>query len=299
MDVRSAGLQLRDALKRRDIAEVRAILRVEPRAADWQDEDGLAALHVAGRPELIQALLDAGADINIVDRRGFTPLYLIQIAGGREASQALLARGARVDTADADGCTALHSAAAFLREDAVELLLTNGADPAARNKRGYTPAHYALEDGNERNARFLWERTGIRDVFLAAGLGEVEYLSRVLDEDPCLSQAVDGWLLTPLHWAAGHGQLESTRLLLRHSPNVNVRDELGRTPLHSAAVGSPIRESPALGARSFEVAKLLVEHGADVSARSNDGLTPLALLRRAPHANKPALEKLLVELNAT
>ena len=330
MDVRTAGLRLRDALMRRDLAEVREILRAEPRAADWQDEHGLAALHVAGRPEFINALLDAGADINIVDRRGFTPLHLIQIGGGREASQALLARGARVNVACPDGCTALHSAAAFLREDAVELLLANGADPGARNKYGYTPAHYALKDGNERNARLLWDRAGIRDVFLAAGLGEVEYLADLLVKDPAQSQAADGRLLTPLHWAAGSGKPQSVRLLLwhspdinarddcdrtplhwaaryghpevvrlllKHSPDVNARDDRGRTPLHWAAIGIPIKENAKWAPRSFDVAKLLIEQGAEISAESNDGKTPLTLLLSHPQLSKPALAKLLGEQN--
>jgi len=46
--------------------------------------------------------------------------------------------------------------------------------------------------------------------------------------------------------------------------DVNVKNNDGWTPLHSAAYYG-----------HFEIVKYLVEHGADIIAKNNDGLTPL------------------------
>ena len=40
-----------------------------------------------------------------------------------------------------------------------------------------------------------------------------------------------------LHVAASSGHLESAELLLRHGAQMNVKDQLGDTPLHKAAKG--------------------------------------------------------------
>ena len=83
---------------------------------------------------------------------------------------------------------------------------------------------------------------------------------------------------TPLDSAAYYGDLEMVRVLLDHKADVNVRDDLGWTPLHFVSSSSchPNAHSniPQLW---FEVARLLIEHGADVNARSDDGGVPLHL----------------------
>jgi ankyrin repeat protein len=216
----------------------------------------------------------------------------MQIAGPGETTRLLLSRGARVDVVDSDGWTPLHAAATFLLVDAVQLLLAHGADPRATNKRGYTPLHEALDDGSVRTTRFLWNEAGVRDVFLAAGLGEVDFLLEALQADPALVRTVDGRERTPLHWAARCGQLEATRVLLERSADPEAREERGWTPLHWAAFGYPIQER-SHGPVSFEIARLLLQHGAARCPVAQDGRTPLDLLEGSRHWDKPALAELL------
>jgi ankyrin repeat protein len=56
----------------------------------------------------------------------------------------LLAAGADPNVKDLDGHTPLHIAAEQCRADLAELLLRHGADPNAKNVRGKTPLHRAV-----------------------------------------------------------------------------------------------------------------------------------------------------------
>lgn len=293
-----AARQLHAALKAGDAAATIDVLASRPEAVHWRNEQGRAALHLTRRPKLIALLLDAGAKINARDDRGFTALHCIQIAGPIEATRLLLSRGARVDVVDVDGWTPLHAAATFLLVSDVQLLLDHGANPGAKNKRGYKPVHEALDDGNVRTARYLWHEAGDRDPFLAAGLGEVEFLTEALEADPALVRAIDGRRRTPLHWATRCGQLETARLLLDRSADPEAREERGWTPMHWAAFGYPIHERSSRGAVSFEIAKLLLRHGAKPDPAANDGKSPLDLLDRSRNWDKPALARLLREAHA-
>jgi ankyrin repeat protein len=69
----------------------------------------------------------------------------------------------------------------------------------------------------------------------------------------------------PLHITAQHGHAETSRLLLDHGAQVDVRDgENDATPLSWAAFfGRPA------------VARVLIHFGADLSATNKQGLTPL------------------------
>tara|TARA_B110000971_G_C19835867_1_gene420245 strand:- start:184 stop:813 length:630 start_codon:yes stop_codon:yes gene_type:complete len=87
-----------------------------------------------GDIETVRSLLGRGADINIIDESGSTPL-IYAISYG-EKSQAhkdviklLLKEGANLDIIDGDGLTVLMSAASRGDMENVRLFLDNDADP--------------------------------------------------------------------------------------------------------------------------------------------------------------------------
>ncbi len=112
----------------------------------------LAARHGHGR--LVQALLDAGADIEAagawvgrtVLTRGFTPLLLSLEAGHTDVAALLIRAGARLDVADETGVTSLMLAARSA-EAMVPRLLEGGADPDARDEEGWTVLMHAVAVG--------------------------------------------------------------------------------------------------------------------------------------------------------
>jgi ankyrin repeat protein len=70
----------------------------------------------------------------------------------------------------------------------------------------------------------------------------------------------------PSREAVKFGGLNRVRTLLRENPDcANVRDNLGRTPLHD-----PFQDTQ----HGEEIIELLLEHGADTNARDNAGRTP-------------------------
>lgn len=92
-------------------------------------------------------LLDAGAELEARDARGYSALMLAAYSGQLEATQYLLARGADPNTSDAAGNSALMGAA-FKGDVAIaRALLAAGADLAARNTAGLDAAGFARQFG--------------------------------------------------------------------------------------------------------------------------------------------------------
>ena len=115
---------------------------------------------------------------------------------------------------------------------------------------------------------------------------------------------------TPLHWAAGRGDVDKARELLKHGRyDVNCRDEYGRTPLHCACIGGhvdmvrmlisefqadttlqdvwgdpPLHDAACFG-RGEAALTLITEFGCDANLPNNDGHTSLHRACQYGHAS--------------
>ena len=92
--------------------------------------------------ELIQLLLDNGADVNARDKAGRTALFYVRNVVG---IQLLLDNGADVRVRDNDGRTVLFYE--IYDPETIDLLLDRGVDINARDDFGKTPLELALSDG--------------------------------------------------------------------------------------------------------------------------------------------------------
>lgn len=115
------------------------------------DEDGNSALMIASgwRRRQFLALLEAGADPNIANNRGVTPL--MNVACHPEFVKLLLEKGADATAVDSEGVTTLMYASngsSSMREtrkiESCELLLGAGADATARDENGNTALTHAF-----------------------------------------------------------------------------------------------------------------------------------------------------------
>lgn len=103
---------------------------------DDRDRDGRTLLHRAAqwrRVALVEYLIECGIEINAKDKGAATALHL---TGSPDIVRALLRVGAEVDVLDQDGCTPLLRAVEFCRSHIVHLLLGAGANPLHGALRG-------------------------------------------------------------------------------------------------------------------------------------------------------------------
>lgn len=107
-----------------------------------------------GRVETAEALLEGGADPNIPAANSFhvRPIHSAAANRKEEASYALctllLENGANPNVKQAGGWTPLHQAAAHGRKATVELLLAHGAERGAKSADDRTPAEMAEAKGH-------------------------------------------------------------------------------------------------------------------------------------------------------
>lgn len=103
-----------------------------------------------GRSDVIPALVQAGADIEGQDSRGYTPLILASYNGQEQATELLLNLGARPDgTGETSGNSALMGVSFKGHHSIARRLLQAGADPSYRNGAGQTPLMMAALFGQQ------------------------------------------------------------------------------------------------------------------------------------------------------
>jgi ankyrin repeat protein len=91
-----------------------------------------------GRVDLIDLLLAHGADVNVCNAEGTTPLQIAAQRNHRDAARRLLAVGARVTARDSHQRTALHLAARAGADDIVRCLTEANASIDDRTENGET-----------------------------------------------------------------------------------------------------------------------------------------------------------------
>src|SRR5690606_26565543 len=110
---------------------------------------GETGLHIAvARRDAtwLSFLLGKGANPNIADKKGVTPLMLATQLGFVEGVDALASRGARIDVANDAGETPLISAVHRRDINMMRILLKAGANPDRTDNSGRSARDYAQLD---------------------------------------------------------------------------------------------------------------------------------------------------------
>ncbi|MEP0060007.1 ankyrin repeat domain-containing protein [Rhodopirellula bahusiensis] len=102
-------------------------------------------------------LLSGGADANMPNHAGKTPLHCAVAKGFQYLSLELIGAGARLDLATPQGDQPLHIAARLGDLAMIEALLKAGASIGAINNTGYTPLHEAAAAGHTEAAQLMIE----------------------------------------------------------------------------------------------------------------------------------------------
>ena len=233
------------------------------------------AAHRSNNPQIIGALIAAGANVNAKSENSQTPLHLAPISNNPQIIGALIAAGANVNAKSENSQTPLHLAAHRSNNpQIIEALIAAGANVNVADDP-WSPLHLA--------ARFS-KNPQIIEALIAAGANVNENYPihrAVYNPNPEIIEAliaaganvnaVDYSGDTPLHLAAHRSNNpQIIEALIAAGANVNVADNRGQTPLHHAVEDN---ENP-------EITKALIAAGANVRAKDDRGDRPLDVLGR-------------------
>ena len=219
-----------------------------------QAGDDWTALHWAGQedfPDVVEVLIDAGADVEANDENGRSPLLLASKDGSLDTVRMLVKTGADASATDNKGATCLSLAAYFGHTETVRYLLClPEVDVNQSCNRGFTALHLGV----------IQTYSDVVEVLINAG-ADVEAKS-------------EGVGRTPLHCACEVGEREIVRMLLEARADVCATDSDGDRCL-------------ALAARNghTETVRYLVGlKEVDVNHGNNEDSTALAHARLNRHA---------------
>ncbi|HEX6974823.1 MAG TPA: ankyrin repeat domain-containing protein, partial [Vicinamibacterales bacterium] len=283
-----------DALRRGDRAAFVTAIEGTSRLSTLRGPGGATPLMAAalyGDAPLVGALLERGADPNVANDAGATPLMwaLADLAKTR----LLLDRGADVNARSADGRVPLVIAASIRgNSDVLRLLLDRGANPSVQSPAAIGGSLSAITEaakqGDEPAIRLLIERGS--DV-ARAGFPALAFAIR--SECAGCIDAIGAKLPPPLLNAAMTlaapplGGAIVTPALLARGADPNARNLLGFPILVLAAGADTV---------PLDAVRALIDKGADLSALGPNGESALTVAKR--HGHTPMVD-LLVRAGAT
>ncbi|KAK9965131.1 hypothetical protein ABG768_004240 [Culter alburnus] len=255
--------ELFEACRSGDLERVKKL--VCPENVNSRDTAGRKStpLHFAagfGRRDVVDYLLQNGADVHACDDGGLISLHNACSFGHAEVVNLLLQHGADANSRDNWNYTPLHEASIKGKIDVCIVLLQHGAEPTIRNTDGRT----ALDLAEASTKAVLTGEYRKDELLESARSGNEEKLMSLLTPLNVNCHASDGRKSTPLHLAAGYNRVKTVQLLLQHGADVHAKDKGDLVPLHNACSYG-----------HYEVAELLVKHGACVNAMDLWQFTPL------------------------
>lgn len=226
-----------------------------------QDVDGVTPLHIAALHNLdrqARPLLEAGANFNLPDKTGYSPLLWAARGGAIQVAELLLERLGEEGLAeklkragDHHGRTILHVAAMADQASFIEWLVSSCGLPTlmeAKDNLDNTPIHLAAQAGKENAVNKLLHlgsdtmvqnQSGCTPMHLAARKGLTEIVRILFHADNAEGSRLQrNWNgHTPLHLAVLNERKETVELLLSLEPDCRrTGDFQGEKAIHCAAM---------------------------------------------------------------
>ena len=261
----------------------------------------------AGDLERVKQYIASGGDLNKKEgRERNTALLMAALFGHKEVVFAMIDAGAEVDIPNNDGDTALSMAAFLCHEEIVEVLLAKGADANRKNKKGDNLIAVAslpwpvvkpiydlmgpllglkldnqrLQSTRPKIAAMLREHAGKAQtesvneappsgpnradlwdgIWEAASTGDVTAVNRHVEAGVDLDARETNGGNTPLNVAAMYGQRDAVAAIIKQDVDINLQNNDGNTALHLAA-----------GFGHRDIVELLLKNEADIYLQNKKG----------------------------
>lgn len=199
--------------------------------------------------ETVGLFTQFGADMNLRNERGQTPLWIAAANGHELMARLLLENEASDEITDNNEQTMMTSAAAQGNYDLVKLLFDTGkVHPDKAGPRTYTPISHAAINGHKKVVRLLLDTEKVslgpmgrsgeksRTPLYFAVLGGHESIVKILLEAGGSATATSDGDPTLLTMAASSGHDGIVKLLMKHGAKAREGTHKG-FPLHCAAEG--------------------------------------------------------------
>ena len=215
---------------------------------------------------LMRQLLDARADPNVYNEKGWTPLIFSASNGNTEAIDILLHMGANVNHIENDGWSAIMFAAANGHMASVEVLIFYGASMLQRSFGNFDAYEISINGGHGDVATRICNE-GVRQAIHPDNVNYIETAEIMrlvkVGADPNHANSA-GW--TPLLIMTNRNENLAALELLQMGAAVNYQENDGWTALMFAVYQG-----------NAELVKILLDHGADPYIQSGQGHTARAI----------------------
>lgn len=188
---------------------------------------------------VVQSLIKAGANPNVADDYGETPLMRAIESGHIKNVRVLLKAKADPNAKDMQGESSFFKAVKSRKPEIVKALIKAGADVNAVTPDGDTAALIAAQDGMPESYEII----------------------KILGEAKA-NMNVSNLIYTPLSYAVDQGNKELVQALLSAGADANAKTNYGTLPIQRAL------EKP-------EILELLIKAKADPNVTFENGTTPL------------------------
>ena len=243
--IKKSGLDLKidefliEAVKaeQNEIVEQLLDMGANPNSVDQSGDSALTIAIQKSNKKLVQILYLKGADVNMtVKQNKVSPLILASKVGNMKIVQFLCRRGGKINYCDETGATPLMEAAENNKVDIIRVM-----------------THWKV------NINFANPNNGVTALMIASSKGNTETVLFLLQNGALINSAsMDG--KTALFYACMGNFVQTAGALLDNGANIEAVDKNGLTPLWYARIHS-----------SFEALQLLIDKGANIEHRAPDG----------------------------
>lgn len=264
-------VRLAKAVKEGDVVAVRKLIAegADPNARVPSSELGRTPLFLAveaDKPEVTEALLQAGANPAIADENGDAVIVAAADHERIRHARILMAHGVSIDSRDRSGMTPLMRGAPYEKGPDVQAMVDLGADLNLADAEGYTALMIAAKAGNQAAVKVLVEagaKLDLRNQKGQTALMIAASRDAYNDEDHVTPRVVE--------------------LVIKGGADLNLRDSSGKSALMIAMDSWSVKQ---------ETLDVLLAAKLDVAIRDKDGRDAL-FMAVSDEKRKACIEPLL------